>query len=424
MISIGEDILKKWNTAIEDCHADSKWFDDAIRIRKLGEFVRPEIKIFLQSFSSGKITIDEFRETFDKKTRKDWDYFGFKGLSGAMLLNMFVKNIPDKQLLTDQMRLLISEPQSHAEGREKIERFTQFIEKMIEVHNLKRKNIQPSRIPYLITGLWHFQSPKNWPLFYVSTRMILEWDGIYTPSQNAIKDYFQFREIYLSLISKLEISTEEMDDVSEWRYDREQKIQGKKNAPLLPISPPTIPSTTDTDSEEIGHTHVQWMLAKIGKKMGYSIWIASNDRNKRYLDETLGSLSIDKLPQLGLEDDAQKTIQLIDVIWLKDIRSIVAAFEVEKTTSIFSGLLRLSDLVIETPNISFPLFIVAPENRQNEIKKQLERKTFQRLELPERCGYFSDRALIKDYDSIMKYGNNISAIHELATRIHSEMRGH
>ena len=39
-----------------------------------------------------------------------------------------------------------------------------------------------------------------------------------------------------------------------------------------------------------------------------------------------------------------RTIELIDVLWLKG-NSIVAAFEVECTTSVYSGLLRMSDLL-------------------------------------------------------------------------------
>jgi hypothetical protein len=46
-----------------------------------------------------------------------------------------------------------------------------------------------------------------------------------------------------------------------------------------------------------------------------------------------------------------QTIELIDVLWL-DGNAIVAALEIESTTSIYSGLLRMSDLVARQPNIS------------------------------------------------------------------------
>jgi hypothetical protein len=42
-----------------------------------------------------------------------------------------------------------------------------------------------------------------------------------------------------------------------------------------------------------------------------------------------------------------RTIELIDVLWL-DGNSIEAAFEIEGTTSIYSGILRMSDLLAHT----------------------------------------------------------------------------
>lgn len=44
-----------------------------------------------------------------------------------------------------------------------------------------------------------------------------------------------------------------------------------------------------------------------------------------------------------------ETVSLIDVIWLKPTGEFVSAFEVEKSTSIYSGILRLEDLVRSIP---------------------------------------------------------------------------
>jgi hypothetical protein len=81
---------------------------------------------------------------------------------------------------------------------------------------------------------------------------------------------------------------------------------------------------------------------------------------------------------------------LIDVLWLKG-NSIVGAFEIESTTSIFSGLLRMSDLLAQQPNISVPLFLVAPEERRGEVIKQVNRPTFEQMKPPlvDVCRYIS-----------------------------------
>jgi hypothetical protein len=44
-----------------------------------------------------------------------------------------------------------------------------------------------------------------------------------------------------------------------------------------------------------------------------------------------------------------RTVELIDVLWLNG-NAIVAAFEAESTTSIYSGLLRMADLLSMQPN--------------------------------------------------------------------------
>jgi len=55
----------------------------------------------------------------------------------------------------------------------------------------------------------------------------------------------------------------------------------------------------------------------------------------------------------------------------------VSAYEVEKSTSIYSGILRLSDLALKlskSENVS--LYLVAPEQREKDIITQLKRPAF------------------------------------------------
>ena len=88
----------------------------------------------------------------------------------------------------------------------------------------------------------------------------------------------------------------------------------------------------------------------------------------------------ERLPQ-QFDPVTNRTIELIDVLWL-DGNAIVAAFEIESTTSIYSGLLRMSDLLARQPNISVPLFLVAPEDRRDQVVCQVNRPTFERMNPP------------------------------------------
>src|SRR5262249_13074964 len=71
---------------------------------------------------------------------------------------------------------------------------------------------------------------------------------------------------------------------------------------------------------------------------------------------------------LNYDTATLKTIENIDVIWLER-RSIAQAFEVEHTTAIYSGLLRMADLLVLQPRIQISLHIVAPSSRREQVRK-------------------------------------------------------
>ena len=64
---------------------------------------------------------------------------------------------------------------------------------------------------------------------------------------------------------------------------------------------------------------------------------------------------LESLP-LNYDDTTLKTVENIDVLWVRR-RSIVRAFEVEHTTSIYSGILRMADLMALQPNLDIKAHI-------------------------------------------------------------------
>ena len=103
--------------------------------------------------------------------------------------------------------------------------------------------------------------------------------------------------------------------------------------------------------------------------MGLDLWVASNDRNKSFQGNVFSEST--KIHNVNLpvqfDQKTQKIIQLIDVLWLQG-NSIIAAFEIEHTTSIYSGLLRMSDLDFIAANLNINLFMVAPDERRDKVK--------------------------------------------------------
>jgi hypothetical protein len=151
-----------------------------------------------------------------------------------------------------------------------------------------------------------------------------------------------------------------------------------------------LPSVEEFESKEEESLHIQGesVLVKLGKVTGCSVCIASNDRNRIFHGRPLGEDCLKSLPNLGLNEEAVRRISLIDVIWLAK-NSPVCAFEVESTTSIYSGLLRMSDLLSVVPSLKISLYIVAPKNRQDRVRAELTRPTFQKIGLNEYCRFIS-----------------------------------
>jgi len=147
----------------------------------------------------------------------------------------------------------------------------------------------------------------------------------------------------------------------------------------------------EADSAHSAHTEMQYLLVKLGSDMGFDVHVARNDQSRLWNGHRLGDLPRrrEHLPQ-QFDPVTNRTIELIDVLWL-DGNAIVAAFEIESTTSIYSGLLRMSDLLSMQPNISVPLFLMAPEERREQVIRQVNRPTFERMKPPlvEVCRYIS-----------------------------------
>ena len=139
------------------------------------------------------------------------------------------------------------------------------------------------------------------------------------------------------------------------------------------------------------HTEIQYLLVKLGADMGFDVHVARNDQSRVWKGQRLGDMPRrrEQLPQ-QFDPATNQTIELIDVLWL-DGNAIVAAFEIESTTSIYSGLLRMSDLLARQPNISVPLFLVAPEERREKGNPPGEPSDFRRMKPPlvDVCRYIS-----------------------------------
>ena len=167
------------------------------------------------------------------------------------------------------------------------------------------------------------------------------------------------------------------------------------------VSVPEPDSELDADDTRDGGDgartshQVQADLARLGIDLGLDVWTPRNDRERVLAALGRGDVRfLERLP-LNYDETTLRTIENIDVLWLKR-RSIVRAFEVEHTTAIYSGILRMADLLALQPNMEIRLHIVAPPERREKVFEELRRPVFSLLErgpLAELCTYLSYEGL-------------------------------
>ncbi len=163
------------------------------------------------------------------------------------------------------------------------------------------------------------------------------------------------------------------------------------------------------------HTGVQGWLRDLGLALGYDVWVAANDRSRPCGSGRLGDGCLEALPSAVQEAPGADAVRLIDVLWL-DRREdhVAAAFEVEHTTSIYSGIVRLLDLALGAPRQALTeLFLVAPDDREDDVRAQLRRPAFSRV-ADLRVRFLPYGELDRHRESIARFGSGMKAMQALA----------
>jgi hypothetical protein len=396
--------------------------------------VQQEMTQLLHSFQREEISVKTLNALFQQKMQAEWNVFGLRGMSGGMFFNKLVKYIPNETLLTQHLRSALALPKDIRDGQRRMYSFMQFLEKKISRQYVTRGQLQPARVPFFLSAWWHFQDNKRWPIFYtlVYTVLMAETEILSTSYVDA---YFAFQKRFVSLMRALGLSTWELEHISTWygqrhvqkeirrleilpaqfhykrRPDMQKQILSrvpelKQPDILLAVSDMPQQSERDTSS----HTHLQWLLTKLGRKVGYHVWVANNDHNKIWNRERLGDLSLKSLPPLA-DAEFQRILSRIDVLWL-DRDQVVAAYEIEHTTDISTGLLRLYDLGALCPPTSH-LCVVAPRERLRKIQFELSRPAFNRQDVRNRCGIITEELLLEQEAHILRWAGSLSVIEEL-----------
>jgi hypothetical protein len=239
--------------------------------------------------------------------------------------------------------------------------------KILDKNNPKEKN----RWTHMV-----FCSPRKWPTDDCEfiEKLLLE--------QSSKMTEFPFNEEEQKKLKTHRIKISENKEVTVTvPDDEEEKIEVITNNEAVSVKRESL--------------NVQAKLSEIGERLGLKVWLPKNDRSGVLeIWKPKDKVLLDDLP-FSFDEITIKTIKNIDVLWIKG-RTIVRAFEVEDTTSIYSGILRMADLLSLVPNINIKIHLVAPVSRRDEVFKQISRPVFSVMgsdPLSELCSYIS-------YDSV------------------------
>ncbi|MFC1682736.1 EVE domain-containing protein [Candidatus Zixiibacteriota bacterium] len=195
-----------------------------------------------------------------------------------------------------------------------------------------------------------------------------------------------------ALLSKA--NEDSKNEVADGQYRKFTVIKEANSKKIIsvPIDDEGVEAEIKEANQELRESYrIQALLARTGKEMGFKIWIPKRDRSSVLKEWAPGeNVLLDKLP-LNYNEPTLQTIEQIDVLWLRK-KAIFRAFEVEHTTAIYSGILRMADLLALQPNMIIKLHIVAPVKRRSKVLNEIRRPAFSYFEqgpMFEFCTYIS-----------------------------------
>lgn len=222
--------------------------------------------------------------------------------------------------------------------------------------------------------------------------------GFTTVADDRLDDFYSRYDDLYSVLTRLKqgFEPEAKPDAEAIRDESEPYAAASEEMEAL--------SGDDFEKIVTEHTRIQWLLLSMGKKAGEQVWIPKGDQKR--IQNGYDYAEFETTFATGL-DAPTKYIENIDVIWKAEYR-IDAAFEVENSTSIYSGLLRFADLTMVAPNTLYPMFIVAPSERRSQVRDQLARPIFKHLHLSEKVRYLPYETVQEVNDFFADQGSGLN----------------
>jgi type II restriction enzyme len=297
----------------------------------------------------------------------------------------------------------------------------QIIKEIVRLDALQIKGLGPA-----VGSILYFLHPTLFPPF--NTAIVNGFNALFSDKKKlgSWSEYLKIREVLIETNQKhktelsndlgaiaglcFEIGTQKMlignDEYlsEEERHKLEKSIEKRQK------------EIREEKLEENLHTEMQFHLLKIGQSLGYDAFVAINDRSRSYDGKSFSFMSPDKFPAINCDKDTANTIKLIDVLWFeKGTNNVICAFEVEKSTSIYSGILRLTDLSYSIADGDEIFYLVVPESREKDVVMQLSRPSIKQIKTPIKYILFGE--LRQNCDALCRFGDSHRIMEKISKTI-------
>lgn len=230
--------LEQWKKRLEAMRADREFMGEHARRDDQRVWVREEIRSLIGEFLTEHIEFERLRAVFDTRTRGDWDVFGLKGLSGAMFLNTLVKHLPAQSAdIAARLRAVLPPPKSDVDARTRMQAFHDRLVELIDLGVTTRRHVQPSRVPFFVSAIWHLEAPETWPAYYESMRQRLSEEGLFEKTEDPVASYFRFVEVVRELQKALGVGAWELEHLCAWGVEPPEPVTSSEPEP-----PTSVPS--------------------------------------------------------------------------------------------------------------------------------------------------------------------------------------
>ena len=154
---------------------------------------------------------------------------------------------------------------------------------------------------------------------------------------------------------------------------------------------------------ELTHYDLQAKLVLIGSYLGFRTYVAEPDKGRKTVfGKTLGELcSESNVPEGSIPALSKDTVKYVDVIWFDEEGYPTHAFEVEHTTDITKGLLRLYQI----HKLKVKMFIVSEQ--KEKFEKEIKKSPFVKIK---------EEFLFKNYDELDEFFESVKSFTQIQKR--------